>query len=87
MALTTNDLHAISELLQQTKEDFSSQLQQIREDFSSQLQQTKTELKEDFSSQLRQSENMILDEIVRVHHIVEKHINDKAMHQIKYTVL
>ncbi len=81
--------------MQTLKEDLESQLNQssqsLKGDLESQLKQSSQTLKEDLEAQLKQleknlkneihkSEYLILDEVERIHDILDKHKEDKSVH-------
>ena len=68
--METNELlQAISDIMDQKLEPIKSELQK-------QIKRTERNLK----SEIIDSENLILDEVSRVHHILNEHIEDKTKH-------
>ncbi len=70
----------ISQSEQNLRNEFTTQIsqseQKLRDGFKLQIQQSEKKLKKT----IRSSENLILEEVSRVHHILENHINDKTRH-------
>ncbi len=116
MALTTEDLQAISNLLQPLKDDVQSlkdDVHTLKDDVQSlkgdvqtlkgnvhtlqgdvqSLKDEQINMKIDLESQIKQTEcalkikiqkecGLVLDEVERVHHILDKHKADAAMHTV-----
>ena len=93
MALTSEDLLAISQLLDSKLEPIKEDISTMQEDINSmqediknmdsridsvesQVKQTERVLK----NEIRNSEGLILDEVERVHTILERHQNDNSKH-------
>ena len=51
-------------------------LEDLKKDLQKQIKRTERNLK----SEIIDSENLILDEVSRVHHILNEHIEDKTKH-------
>ena len=76
---------------QNLRSEFISQIQVLRTELHTEVQQTAQILRDEFQTQINQSEqnlrkeirsseNLILEEVSRVHHILERHMNDKTRH-------
>lgn len=77
--------------IQSVRTDLQEQIQTVRTDLQEQIQQTEQKLRKEIHVQaqktkqyikkeIRSSENLVLEEVSRVHHILEKHINDETRH-------
>lgn len=79
MALTSEDLLAISQLLDaklKPVEDNIKVMSERIDDLEMQIKHTERTLK----NEIRKSESLILDEVERVHNILDKHKQDKKAH-------
>ncbi len=65
-----------NELLQAISDMMDQKLEDLKKDLQKQIKRTERNLK----SEIIDSENLILDEVSRVHHILNEHIEDKTKH-------
>ncbi len=75
MALTNEDLKAIADLIQPIN-DRLDKMDDRLDNLEVQIKRTERNLKHE----IIESENLILDEVERVHHILDKHKEDKTVH-------
>lgn len=76
--LDKNDLQAISELMQQQKQEFSGLMQQQRQELSEMMQQQKQELSEMMDVKITASEE-------RMKRYIEEKVTDETNRSIAYT--
>ena len=69
-------MHPLTNEIIASREWRMRELEDLKKDLQKQIKRTERNLK----SEIIDSENLILDEVSRVHHILNEHIEDKTKH-------
>lgn len=69
-------LKADVQTLKKDQAKLRNEQNQIKTDLEAQIRHTELALR----AEIRSSENLIIDEVTRVHHILEKHMQDNVRH-------